>query len=93
MSLSDDIVALGKRTRLVLLMEKSPLSDEYRQVQLTQAQFNTVTDLLFRILPAAGKGQVVVSVDNSRAFKLTDLKTTFEPNEIATTIDEEDRHV
>lgn len=59
--LSPYLNAISK-VRLVLLMETSPLSNKYHQVQFTPEQFKSFTAFIQSIHPKCEHGNVVINL-------------------------------
>lgn len=65
MSLLNDIEAVGKTLRLVVMMEVRPLSDEYEQIELTHVQYKELTDMVYRMQKPFGDHVIVKTVGDT----------------------------
>lgn len=76
---------LGKLsvTRLIVMLETRPQSNEYRQIALTREQFKIFSDGLIRAINPTDEVSLVFNMNNSIAAKLNERAEDFyTPEEI-----------
>ncbi len=79
---SHELRAVGSVTKVVVLMETTPLSDEFVQVALTQEDYIQLLNFLEAHMPHEKDGTFRVLANDTYTYKLKDIPTDYTTGEM-----------
>lgn len=86
---ADEILSDLRGLKLILFLEKQPLSDRFEQIMLNHHQLVRVRKYVQALLPdCQACGGVSVTVDDEKPIDLPDIKDHYEQHEIEEADDE-----